>query len=74
MDFGRRLPDAEWLEATADLFINLSAGWFGAILIVPNLSRGEFPDNLKILTVDIVLGIVSLLFAVRLKKIKKESR
>lgn len=63
--------DAEWLKAIADLLINLSAGWFGAILVVPNFGGAEYPDNLKILTVDAVLAIVSLVFAVKLKKIKK---
>lgn len=71
MIFRRRLPDEEWLGAIADLFINMSAGWFGAILIVPNFGGPEYPDNLKILTADAVLAIVSLVFAVRLKKIKK---
>ena len=68
------MPDADWLEAIADLLINLAAGWFGTVLIVPNFSGVEYPDNLKILTTDIVLGIVSLIIAVKLKRTAKRRR
>lgn|GEM_PF-5465641 len=72
VNFRRKLPDADWLEAIADLLINLSAGLFGAILIVPNFSGSEFPANLIILTVDFVGGIFNLLIAVRIRKAVKK--
>ena len=72
MKFRRKLSDAEWLEAIAELLINLSAGWFGAILIVSNITGSEFPSNLIILTGDFVGGIFSLLIAVRIKKAAKK--
>lgn len=72
MVFRRKLPDPDWLEAIAEVLINLSAGWFGAILIVPNFTGSEFPASLIILTGDFVGGIFSLLIAVRIKKAVKK--
>ncbi|MEK7090937.1 MAG: hypothetical protein AAB887_00335 [Patescibacteria group bacterium] len=52
----------------SDLFVNLAAGWFGAVFIVPNFSQLGLPANWLVLTIDIVLGILSLVLALRLKK------
>ncbi len=71
VNFRRKLPDADWLEAIADLLVNLSAGWFGAIVIVPNFIGLEFPFSLMVLTQNIGNGIVSLAIAVSLKKWSK---
>ncbi len=49
-------------------------GWFGAVLIVPNFGGVEYPDNLKILTTDIILGIVGLVIAVKLKRLAKKGK
>lgn len=74
MRFRRKLPDANWLETGADLLINLSAGWFGAILIAPNFTSLEYPFDLIILTQDLAIGIVSLVIAVRLKRLAKRNK
>ncbi len=74
MNFRRKLPDAEWLEAIAELMTNLSAGWFGSVIIVPNFSGLEFPFNLIVLIQNTVNGIVSLVVAVSLKKWSKRRR
>ena len=61
-----------WLKAFSQLFINLSSGWFGAVLIVPVLS-GEI--QIFNLTINIICGIVSLLFHVGVeRKIYAKSR
>ena len=60
------------LTISSELFVNLSAGWFGAILIVPNFASRESPYNLAILTGDILAGISSLVVAFRLRKLSKE--
>ncbi len=47
----------------ANLFTNLAAGWFGAILITPNLENGIFG-----LTKSIVPAIVCSVIAIQLEK------
>lgn len=47
----------------ADLFINLSAGWFGAAFILP-MTVKKFRVNVQLLILDIACGIVSLLIAI----------
>ncbi|MBI2310130.1 hypothetical protein HYU89_04520 [Candidatus Collierbacteria bacterium] len=56
------------------MLINLAAGWFGSVTIVPNFTGLEFPFNLIVLTQNIVNGIVSLAVAVRLKKWSKRRK
>lgn len=56
-------------EVLSDLFTNLSSGWFGIILISPGIfgipSLGEF---LKVLTINLPFGILSLVMAGYLKE------
>lgn len=63
-----------WFGVLADLLINLSAGWFGAAFIVPNFSGLWWPYNLVVLTGDILVGIVSLVAAFKLRKWLKEKQ
>ena len=59
----------EQLEVLSDLFTNLSAGWFGTILIFPGIFRSDDPITmLRILLVNIAFGILSLQIAFRLKE------
>lgn len=60
-----------WLDGIADLFINLSAGWFGAVFIVPVFSDSGLIFSLPVLTGDLVMGILFLVSAIELRKIKK---
>ncbi len=53
-----------WITAISDLLINLSAGWFGAVIIVPNFSRQKGTKRWLILTGDLLAGIVCLAMAV----------
>jgi hypothetical protein len=53
----------------ADLSVNLSAGWVGALVIVPNFSKERGARRLLILTVDILAAIVCLIIAFVLKKL-----
>ena len=52
-----------WSSVVSDLFVNLSAGWFGAAFIVPNFSNVKGAKRLVMLTGDLVFAIVSLLIA-----------
>ncbi|MBI5356603.1 hypothetical protein HZB78_03245 [Candidatus Collierbacteria bacterium] len=74
MGFRKKLPDADWLEGIADLLINLTAGWFGAIFIVPNFSGLPYPLNILVLTQDLIVGIVTLIAAVKLKRLSRRKK
>lgn len=52
-----------WLSIISELFVNLSAGWFGAAFILPAVSENIFTVDPKLLTADIILGILSLILA-----------
>ena len=59
------------LGIIAELFTNLSAGWFGAIVIFPNLFN--YRNNIELilsLTLNFSLGILSLLLAFYFKERK----
>ncbi len=53
-----------WFRILSGLCVNLSAGWFAAILIIPSFSNR--PDWLRILTGNLVFAIVYLYIAVKL--------
>lgn len=56
--------DSVFMQSTADLFINLSAGWFGIAFIAPKSKKLRVP----ILTMNISYGIVCLLIGFALRK------
>ena len=57
------------LSILSDLFVNLAAGWFGAVIIISPTLRLFRRANLIILTADITFAIVSLTFAFTLRKL-----
>ena len=56
------------LGAISDLLINLSAGWFASVLIVPNFTHIRSSFNILILIADVIWGIVCLVVAIKLKR------
>lgn len=52
-----------WFNVVSDLFVNLSAGWFGAAFILPAISENILTVDFRLLTADIILGILSLVLA-----------
>lgn len=56
------------LRVFSGLFTNLSAGWFGALLIFPNALYTDWSANVFPLTINVLGGIVSLTLAIRLEK------
>ena len=62
-----RQIDPTFLQILSDLFTNLSAGWLGAAFVVPIISKRRVKVKLGMLTANILLGIVALLFAYQLK-------
>jgi len=60
--------DQTWAEVISELFVNLSAGWFGAALIIPIRGRRIGKIKLGLLTINVVFGILFLVFAYTLRK------
>lgn len=56
-----------WLSVLSDLFVNLAAGWLGAALIVP-MATTKFKVNLRLLIINILCGILSLVIAGLLRR------
>lgn len=74
MKFLGKLSDPDWQKAMADLLINMAAGWFGAVVIFPNFGGLDDARNILLLTEDLAVGIVSMMFAVRLRKLAKRKK
>ena len=51
----------------SELFVNLAAGWFGAIVIIPYFLQFTGKKRLLILTVDLFFGMLFLLLALWLR-------
>ena len=60
--------DKDLYLVISDLFINISAGWFGAAFIVPAFSKEDFTLNIGILTTNLLMGILFLVLAYKLRK------
>ena len=56
------------LKTMANICGNLSAGWFGFILITPGIKSPLDLDGMLILTISLGFGIVSAWFAYRLER------
>lgn len=50
-----------WTVLFSDLFVNLSAGWYGAAVIIPTFSSSPLPIDFMILIINFVLGSMFLL-------------
>lgn len=64
--------DPVLLAIFSELFVNLSAGWFGAVFVVPNFAGFKTPFNSLVLTGDVLAGIFSPVVAFKLRKLSKE--
>ena len=55
-------------EIISDLFVNLAAGWIGAVLIFPINQNKPRKIRLWLLTANISFATLALLFAYLIKK------
>lgn len=60
--------DPAFASVIADLLINLSAGWFGAAVIIPINTRQTGKIRFAYLIANLVLATLSLLTAYTLRK------
>ena len=58
------------LDILSQLFVNLSAGWFGVLLIVPGVTRLGSIEDFSWLIRNLLFGILALLVSIRLKEVK----
>ena len=61
--------DPIWLSALSDLFINLSAGWLGTVIILPNYVKERGMKKILILISNLIASIVSLGIGVYFRKV-----
>lgn len=61
--------DSTFLLTLANIFDNLSAGWFGTAIIIPVSNASLSNINLIALTVDVVFGTLCFVIAYKLRKI-----
>lgn len=59
----------QWVIVLSDLFTNLSAGWFGAALIVPVTSKRRGSVRVSFLISNMGLGILFLVFAHEIRRL-----
>lgn len=60
-----------WFEVLSDLFVNISAGWFGVVFIEPQLGLVNTKVDIFWLLFKILSGIISLFIA---KYFKEKAR
>ncbi len=60
-----------WLKTLSALTVNLSAGWFAAVVIVPNFASVDNLDNLIVLFYDLMFGTIFLLSGVWFEKVSQ---
>jgi len=53
---------SRWAGVFSDLFVNMAAGWFGAIVVFPILGLPGKID-FRFLILDLIMAILSLLIA-----------
>ena len=58
-----------WNAIISEFLINIAAGWFGAIFIVPIYSNTRARIKLALLIVNLIFVIVSLWLAFVIRKI-----
>ena len=64
----RKLFTRKRLDVFSDLFINLAAGWFGVVFIVPGITQFRTFDDYFWLTKNVGFGMVSLYISIILKE------
>lgn len=52
--------DLKLIQLLSELFVNLSAGWFGAALIIPMYSKEKEGFEWTSLVINLTFGILSL--------------
>lgn len=58
-----RLFNKSWSRVFSGFFIDLAAGWVGAVVVSPNFSDLSIVDNKLVLTGDVIGAIFCLLVA-----------
>lgn len=67
-----RFFSKSWFRVLSGLFINLSAGWLGLVIITPNFFPLTGLGSLWVFTYEVFFAILFLVIAVKLdERIKK---
>jgi hypothetical protein len=72
MRINKKFLNKTRIGVLSDLLVNLSAGWFGLILIIPGLGGVKSPqDAIFLLTTNLFWGIIALVLAMKLREDSK---
>lgn len=61
--------DPLWNSIFSDLFVNLSAGYFGAAFLTPSFSRKQLKAKIRALIIHIIFASLFLLLAYIFRKL-----
>lgn len=61
--------DPRMLIAVGDVFLNLSAGWFGLAFITPIAKQRTLQQNLQFIIYNILFGVVALAIGYKFRTI-----
>lgn len=64
----KKLFTAKRVDILSQLLVNLSAGWFGVVLIIPGITKLQTFNDWLWLTKNLLFGIVALWFAIILSE------
>ncbi|HLD26119.1 MAG TPA: hypothetical protein VJC05_03700 [Candidatus Andersenbacteria bacterium] len=59
--------DPAFVVAVGDVLLNLSAGWFGAAVIIPGTYPRSQQENLVYIGINISLGLAALALGYKLR-------
>lgn len=68
----RRFFAPDILSIFSQLFVNLAAGWFGVVLIIPGITKLENMDDILWLIKNLLFGILALWVAIILQSKAKK--
>ena len=73
LDYMRFFKMRTFLEVLAAIWVNLTSGWFGLLLVAPGFfGVASIEEYTKSLTINLPLGIVSLVFTLYLTERSKK--
>ncbi len=65
------MMNERWYSILSELFINLSSGWFGTVIIAPTLTDISSVFGITGLLINLLSGIISLYFAYKFREYSK---
>lgn len=68
----RKLFTSDILNIFSQLFVNLAAGWFGVVLIIPGITRLDSSRDILWLLKNLLFGILAVWVSIILHRKSKQ--